>query len=76
MIISQVNAKPRIDRDVLLVDMEFLLIILLYEKKTGTTPVMREQCRPTLQLACFFGSLRFASSSGAEIMITDKAFPD
>jgi hypothetical protein len=75
MIISQVNTKLRMERDVLLVDMEFLLI-LLYEKKTGTTPVLREQCRPTLQLACFFGSLRFASSSGAEIMITDKAYPD
>ena len=36
--------------------------------KTGTSPVLREKCRPTLQLACSSKSLRFALSSGFKLL--------
>ena len=37
------------------------------KEKTGTTPSLREQCRPTWQLAGFHRNLRFALSSGLEL---------
>jgi hypothetical protein len=37
--------------------------------KTGIAPILWEECRLTLQLACFIGSLRFALSSGDDYSI-------
>jgi hypothetical protein len=74
MIISQVNAKLRIDRDILTVVMEFLLIVLLYENKNRHHS-RDEKCariqRPTSEIFLLeldnslgYFSFDFAASAG------------